>query len=97
MTKPLEGIKVVELANYVAAPVVGRMCADMGAEVIKIEGRGGDAWRFTAAGLTITEQDENPMFDTFNAGKKSISLNLKAPEGKEVFFRLLHRLYRLLR
>ena len=38
MSKPLEGIRVIELANYVAAPIVGRILADMGAEVIKIEG-----------------------------------------------------------
>jgi crotonobetainyl-CoA:carnitine CoA-transferase CaiB-like acyl-CoA transferase len=89
MNRPLEGLKVIELANYVAAPTVGRMCADMGATVIKIEGRGGDAWRTTAAGLTKTGEDENPVFDSSNAGKKSISLNLKAPEGKEIFFKLL--------
>lgn len=89
MTKPLAGIKVVELANYVAAPVVGRICADLGADVIKIEGRGGDTWRITAAGLTKTEQDENPVFDIFNAGKKSICLNLKDQKGKEAFFKLL--------
>ena len=89
MTKPLAGLKVIELANYVAAPVVGRMCSDLGAEVIKIEGRGGDAWRVTAANLTKTEQDENPVFDVFNAGKKSINLNLKDPKGKEIFFKLL--------
>lgn len=89
MAKPLDGLRVVELANYVAAPTVGRMCADLGAQVVKIEAKGGDAWRFTAAGLTGTDQDENPAFDIFNAGKKSIGLNLKSPEGKEVFFRLL--------
>lgn len=87
--KPLEGIKVIELANYVAAPVVGRICADMGAEVIKIEGRGGDAWRATSASHTKTEFDENPLFDLFNVGKKSISLNMKSEKGKEAFFRLL--------
>ena len=89
MNRPLEGLKVIELANYVAAPTVGRLCADMGADVIKIEGRGGDAWRITAAGLTKTELYENPVFDSSNAGKKSLSLNLKAPEGKEIFFKLL--------
>ena len=89
MTKPFAGLKVIELANYVAAPVVGRMCSDLGAEVIKIEGRGGDAWRVTAANLTKTEQDENPAFDVYNAGKKSINLNLKDSKGKEVFFKLL--------
>lgn len=87
--KPLEGIKIVELANYVAAPIVGRICADMGAEVIKIEGRGGDAWRATSAGHTLTGLDENPLFDIFNAGKKSITLNIKTPEGKEILFKLL--------
>ena len=61
----------------------------MGADVIKIEGRGCDAWRITAAGLTKTELNENPVFDSSNAGKKSLSLNLKAPEGKEIFFKLL--------
>lgn len=87
--KPLDGIKVVELANYVAAPIVGRMCADMGAQVIKIEGRGGDAWRATSANHTNTEFDENPLFDIFNVGKKSISLNMKTGQGKEIFFELL--------
>ena len=90
--KPLEGIRIIELANYVAGPIVGRICADMGAEVIKIEGRGGDAWRATAAGHTKTEYDENPLFDLFNVGKKSLSLNLKAAEGKAIFFRCWKKL-----
>lgn len=87
--KLLDGIKVVELANYVAAPVVGRICADMGADVIKVEGRIGDPWRVTAAGLTKTNQDENPVFDMFNAGKRSIGVNLKSAEGKKILFQLL--------
>ena len=87
--KPLEGIRVIELANYVAAPIVCRICADLGAEVIKLEGRGGDAWRATSMGHTHTGHDENPLFDIFNVGKKSISLNLKSDEGKEVFHKLL--------
>lgn len=87
--KPLEGIRIIELANYVAAPVVGRICADMGAEVIKIEGRGGDAWRATSAGHTKTGFDENPLFDLFNVGKKSLSLNMKTDEGKAIFLKLL--------
>ncbi|MBQ3134205.1 MAG: CoA transferase [Oscillospiraceae bacterium] len=89
MGKPLDGVKVVELATYVAAPVVGRILRDLGADVVKIEGRGGDAWRMTAMGMTGTGDDENPAFDIFNAGKKSICLNLKTEKGKEVFFKLL--------
>ena len=54
MNKPMEGITVIELANYVAGPVVGWMLADMGARVIKIEGRGGDAWLNTSASNTQT-------------------------------------------
>lgn len=61
----------------------------MGAEVIKIEGRGGDAWRATSAGHTQTGFDENPLFDLFNVGKKSLSLNMKNEKGKEIFFQLL--------
>ena len=91
MKKPMEGITVIELANYVAGPVVGRMLADMGARVIKIEGRGGDAWRNTSASNTQTEWDENPLFDLFNIGKRSFSLNLKTEEGKAIFFKLLEK------
>lgn len=89
MRKPLEGVKVIELANYVAAPIVARMCADMGAEVIKIEGRGGDAWRKMSETHTNTDATESPLFDSFNVGKKSISLNMKSENGMKVFFKLL--------
>ncbi len=89
MSKPLEGIKVVELANYVAAPIVCRICADLGADVVKIEGRGGDTWRATSMGHTKTDSNENPLFDIFNVGKKSLSLNVKNEKGKEILFKLL--------
>ncbi|MBE6957386.1 MAG: CoA transferase [Ruminococcaceae bacterium] len=87
--KPLEGVRLVELANYVAAPIVGRIAADLGAEVIKIEGRGGDTWRVTGLNHTHSEPTENPVFDIFNVGKKSLSLNMKTKEGMEIFFKLL--------
>mgnify|MGYP000063233023 CR=1 FL=1 len=59
----------------------------MGAEVIKIEGPGGDAWRGVAGGVYY----ENPCFDYCNTGKKNIVLDLKAPEGMEALMRLLAR------
>ena len=87
--KRLEGVRLIELANYVAAPIVGRIAADLDAEVIKIEGRGGDTWRVTGLNHTHSAPEENPVFDIFNVGKKSLSLNMKTKEGMDVFFKLL--------
>lgn len=86
----LQGFRVVELTEYVAAPICGRMLADYGAEVIKIEKATGDIYRQignnTAVGANV---DENPLFDILNSGKKSVVLNLKEPEGMEQFHKLL--------
>lgn len=91
MSKPLAGVKVVEMATFVAGPVTARLLADLGAEVIKVERPEGDAWR--ATGISYLPKrfsaDENPVFDIYNAGKKHIALNLKDPAGMEAFHRLL--------
>ncbi len=90
MSGPLSGIKVVELAAFVAAPVAGRILSDLGAEVIKVEAPAGDGWRITAASyVSRFNKDENPVFDIYNTGKKFVGLNLKTPEGKEALFKLL--------
>ncbi len=90
MSGPLSGIKVVELAAFVAAPVVGRMLADMGAQVVKVEAPSGDGWRQTGISyLPRFNKDENPVFDIYNTGKDFVCLNLKTPAGKEAFFKLL--------
>mgnify|MGYP002231176569 FL=1 len=62
----------------------------MGADVIRVESTAGDPWRFYGAncGLPITDE-ENPLFDIYNLGKKDIQLNTKTPEGKEILFHLL--------
>lgn len=88
---PLTGLKVVELATVIAAPVTARMLSDYGAEVIKIENYpNGDLLRPTGKGHSLpTEDDHNPLFDMFNAGKKLISLDLKQPEAMEIFHKLL--------
>ena len=89
--KPLEGITVVDLSTFVAAPVCGRLLADMGARVIKVEAVRGDTWRGTGHNHVPDRynKDENPVFDIYNTGKEFISLNLKAPEGKEAMLKLL--------
>lgn len=88
---PLEGVTVIELATVVAAPVTSRLLCDFGARVIKIETPPeGDLIRSSATTYGFPEEEENsPFFDIYNAGKKLISLNLKAPEGKEVLEKLL--------
>jgi len=90
MRKPLEGIKVVELTTFVAAPICGRMLADFGAEVIKVESPAGDGWRFLQISPSfIPNEEESPQFDIHNSGKKSIAINLKAPEGIEIMTKLI--------
>lgn len=91
MDKPLSGIKVLDLTTFVAAPVCCRLLADMGAEVIKVEPPKGDAWRETGKSYQpdILTDDVNPVFDIYNSGKKHVAINLKSPEGKEMFFKLM--------
>lgn len=90
MDKPMQGIRVLELATYVAGPVCGRLLADLGADVIKVEALSGDAWRQTGKSYNPRfTDDENPVFDIYNSGKRCISLNLKDPAGMEAFHKLL--------
>lgn len=88
---PLTGIKVLDLTTFVAAPVCCRLMADMGAEVIKVERPDGDTWRQTGKSYNRTRfsDEQNPVFDIYNSGKKHIALNLKDPEAMEVFHKLL--------
>ncbi|MCD8223757.1 MAG: CoA transferase [Clostridiales bacterium] len=90
MSKPLEGVRVVELATFIAAATAGRFLADLGADVIKIEAPKGDPLRYTAPGEgRPLDMYENTTWDLENANKRCISLNTKSPEGKEAFFKLL--------
>lgn len=87
---PLSGIRVVELATVVAAPTAGRMLCAYGAEVIKVETMIGDELR--RAGefeLVVCEDYKNPLFTIQNSGKTLTAINLKTPEGKEAFLKLL--------
>ncbi len=88
-SNPLSGIKVIELASYVAAPGAARIMSELGAEVIKVENMGGDLWRMSGKAQLKTDDNENPIFDVYNAGKKSICINIKDPSGKELLLRLL--------
>ena len=93
MTKrglPLEGVKVIEYANFVAAPVSGRLLADWGAEVIKVEAVSGDTMRFIGMQWSFpVEELENPLFEIENSGKKAISIDTTKEEGVELVYKLL--------
>lgn len=79
---PLTGIRVLEVGNYMAAPFCGMQLADLGAEVIKIEQPdGGDQVRLTGPFV----EGESSTFARLNRNKRSLVLDLKAPEGKRVF------------
>jgi crotonobetainyl-CoA:carnitine CoA-transferase CaiB-like acyl-CoA transferase len=75
---PLHGIKVLEIANVIAGPFAGRLLADLGAEIVKLESLDGDISR--AAG--------SAGFVFYNANKRSISVNTRTEEGRDVAQRL---------
>ena len=81
---PLNGVKVLDLTGMVSGPVGAMMLADQGAEVIKVEPITGELVRHMAA----PHNGINPVFFSCNRGKKSIALNLKSEEGKEILFKL---------
>ena len=86
--RPLSGVRVVELGNFIAAPTAGRLLADFGAEVIKVERPGtGDElrnWRLYAG-------DTSMLFRTINRGKRSLELDLREEHGRDVALDLLRR------
>jgi crotonobetainyl-CoA:carnitine CoA-transferase CaiB-like acyl-CoA transferase len=85
---PLTGIRVLSLEQYGAGPYCSMHLADMGAEVIKIEDpKGGDTSRQT--GPHFLSPGNSHFFHTFNLGKRSLALDMRAPGGRAVFERLV--------
>jgi crotonobetainyl-CoA:carnitine CoA-transferase CaiB-like acyl-CoA transferase len=82
MTAALDNIRVLEIGNYIAGPFCATQLADLGAEVIKIETPdGGDVVRTYGALI----DGEGSSFVRMNRNKRSVTLDLKSPEGKEEF------------
>jgi crotonobetainyl-CoA:carnitine CoA-transferase CaiB-like acyl-CoA transferase len=92
MTLPLAGVRVVEIANYVAVPAAGALLADLGADVVKIEtpprGELYRRGRPRYAGYAC-DFDENPPFHMENRGKRSVMLDLGRAEAREALLRLV--------
>ncbi|MDP6540573.1 MAG: CoA transferase [Planctomycetota bacterium] len=91
MTAPLAGIKVVEIASFVAAPAGGALLADLGAEVIKVEVAGGETLRHARPGVLGWKSDfsESPHFHMDNRGKRSLVLDIQEPTAREALLRVI--------
>jgi crotonobetainyl-CoA:carnitine CoA-transferase CaiB-like acyl-CoA transferase len=84
MAKPLAGIRVIELANFIAGPLAGTLLADMGADVVKIEPPNGDMARATPP----IRNGESVSFTALNRNKRSLVLDLKQAEAIEIIRKL---------
>lgn len=86
--KPLEDVRIIAIEQYGAGPFGSVHLADLGAEVIKIEDPrfGGDVGRYVPP---YTDGEDSLFFETFNRNKRSLSLDLSTPAGREVFEQLV--------
>jgi crotonobetainyl-CoA:carnitine CoA-transferase CaiB-like acyl-CoA transferase len=82
MSKPLDGIVVLETASFVSGPYVGQLLADLGADVIKIENpKGGDPFRHPNGYAS--------EFQAYNPNKRSLALDITKPQGADILRRLI--------
>ena len=78
---PLSGVKIVELAGIGPGPFAGMMLSDMGADIVRVD---------RAAGVNPAAFD-HPNFELMNRGRRSVGVDLKHPEGRELVLRLVDR------
>jgi crotonobetainyl-CoA:carnitine CoA-transferase CaiB-like acyl-CoA transferase len=95
MQLPLEGVRVVEVATFVAVPAAGAMLADLGADVIKVEvpprGEIYRRGRLRYVGYTDCDFSEHPPFQMDNRGKRSVVLDLTRSEAREALLLMVDR------
>ena len=85
MAQALDGIRILDLSSYIAGPFAAMLLADMGAAVVKIENtNGGDPFRKWAQEPRMY----SPLFRSYNRNKRSMTLNLRDPEGKAIFLKM---------
>jgi crotonobetainyl-CoA:carnitine CoA-transferase CaiB-like acyl-CoA transferase len=90
---PLEGIRVIEVANWLAAPAAAALLADLGADVIKVEPPGGEIYReFVLRSMGYTyDFPANYAFQVDNRGKRAVTVALDRPGGPELVRRMCER------
>jgi crotonobetainyl-CoA:carnitine CoA-transferase CaiB-like acyl-CoA transferase len=93
MSAPLTGIRVVELASFVAAPAAGALMADLGADVVKVEVPWGEIYRHSLPRMAgyNSEFPLAPHFQMDNRGKRSVALDLALPEAVAALHALVDR------
>ncbi len=91
MAFPLEGVRIISVEQYGAGPFGTLHLADLGAEVIKIENptEGGDVGRFVRHPDDPLATGDSMFHQAFNRNKRSITLNLKHPKGRDLYHRLV--------
>jgi len=90
MSLPLENVRVIDLTNVVAGPLASYQLVMLGADVIKVEvPRTGDLARKMGADPKLAKEQMGASFLSLNAGKKSLTLNLKDERGKEILKQLV--------
>ena len=85
MAGPLDGVKVADFSEIIAAPLAGRLLAEMGAQVVKVEPPWGDPWRHNQKFM----ETESRGFMVYNRGKRSMPLDLTKPQAQEILHRLI--------
>ena len=88
MIRPLEGITILDLSSILMVPYCTRILADLGADVIKIESLVGDNTRYIGP---YENKSMGAVFLNLNRNKKSVSVDLKTPKGKEIIFKLIKK------
>lgn len=81
---PLAGVRILDLSRYLPGPFLTRILCDLGAEVFKVEAPGGDSLRWVPPMVEGPEGAIGAAFGSVNAGKMSIVLDLRKPEGRAV-------------
>ncbi len=82
---PLHGVRVLEFSLIFSAPFAGVQLSDLGADVVKVEAPGGEGFRNLFAAVPANSK----IFQSVNRGKRSLVLDLRNPEAREVIYRLL--------
>lgn len=90
LSKPLEGVRVVDFSIYGAGPAGARVMAEWGADVIKVEQLGGEVNRYIDGNLNIPKGNgTGPAWELWHGNKRCLNVNIKTPEGRELMDKLI--------